>query len=155
MPQINFDLTANNDDKVLSKRCPTAAVMTMQKELPGGLTLANGEHTIGFIEGNVTITKVALVVRDGFNGTTPLVTVTEVQGGTTETWLTDEDIAVTGTVSESGLTAPVVTGKQAPFYRSTKGEWKATIAGADDSTKGNIAVLIDYVQMDAEPGLHS
>ncbi len=156
MSQINFDLTADNEDKVLSKRVPTSAVMTMQKELPGGLTLANGEHTIGFIEGNITITKVALVVREGFDGTTPTVTVTDTQGGTTETWLTDAATDTTGYIEESGLTIPdPITGKVAPFYRSTKSEWKATIAGADDSTKGNIAVLVEYVQMDAEPGKHS
>jgi len=155
MPQINFDLTANNEDKVLSKRCPTSAVMQLQMELPGGNVLEDGTHTVGFIEGNVSITKVALVTKVAFDGPLPSVTVTDTQNGVTEDWLTGSDISVQGEVEESTLTAPDdIAGKQAPFYRATKSEWKATV-DTDGSTVGELALLIDYVQMDAEPGKHS
>ncbi len=153
MPNINFDLTTNNENEVLSKRCPKSAVMQMQMELPGGNVLANGTHTIGFIEGNVTISKVSLIIKKAFDGAGPIVSVTEEQGGTTESWITDDPLGVEA-VLESHLTVPTVAGKQAPYYRSTKGEWKATI-DVGGSIEGEFALLIDYVQMDAEPGKHS
>ena len=152
MPALNFDLTTNNEDKALSKRCPTSAVMQMQIDLPGEQTLGNGEHTIGFLEGNIAITKVALVIKTPFDGTTPVVTITDTQNSVTETWLTTADISGLF-IQESDLTAPAVAGKLAPFFRATKSEWKATIAGS--STDGELALLIDYVQLDTEPGKHS
>ena len=153
MSQINFDLTTLNEGKVLSKREPTSAVMQMQVNLPGENTLTDGVHTIGFLEGGIAITKVSLVVKKPFDGTTPAVTITDTQGGTEETWLTAGDLGSLA-IQESDLTAPTVAGKESPFYRSTKSEWKANIA-LGGSTDGEFALLIDYVQLDVEPGKHS
>ena len=153
MPQLNFDLTTLNEEKVLSKRNPTSAVMTMQVNLPGENTLTDGVHTIGFIEGGVSITRVTLVVKEPFDGTTPAVTITDTQSGTEETWLTAATLDSLS-IQESDLTAPTVAGKSSPFYRATKSEWKANIA-LGGSTDGEFALLIDYVQLDVEPGKHS
>ncbi len=155
MPALNFDLTTNNEDKALSKRCPTSAVMQMQIDLPGEQTLVDGVHTIGFLEGNIAITKVALIIKEVFDGTTPAVTITDTQNGVEETWLTAADIGSLA-VQESDLTAPAAAGKLAPFYRGTKSksEWKANIA-LGGSTVGELALLVDYVQLDTEPGKHS
>jgi len=153
MPQINFDLTANNEDKVLSKRVPTSAVMKLQMTLPGGKTLQDGVHTIGFLEGNITITRVSVVVLSAFDGAAPTVTITENQNAVTETWFTDL-LTDTVAITESGNTEPTVAGKQSPYYRGTKGEWLAEVINGG-STVGEFALLIDYVQMDAEPGKHS
>ena len=153
MPALNFDLTTNNEDKALSKRCPTSAVMQMQIDLPGEQTLVDGVHTIGFLEGNIAITKVALIIKEVFDGTTPAVTITDTQNGVEETWLTAAVLSSL-VVQESDLTAPTVAGKEAPFYRGTKSEWKANIA-LGGSTVGELALLVDYVQLDTEPGKHS
>jgi len=131
-----------------SKRVPKAAVFTI-----GVDKATSGANILGFIEGDIAITGVKLVVTEGFNGTTPLITVTDTQGGTTETHFTDIDIDAL-LVFTSAVPSPSVAGTATPLYRSTKGQWDCILT-TGGSTVGEAIIVVEYTQLDTEPGLHS
>jgi len=135
-------------NKNQAKRVPTVAVFTVTAE-----DVDSVNNILGFIEGNVALTRVMLVVRKAFDGTLPTVSVTDTQGGTTETHFTDADLSVEGT--DTALTfVPDVGGTRDPLYRATKGQWDCEIA-TGGSTVGEALVVVEYTQLDTEPGLHS
>ena len=131
-----------------SKRVPKAAVFTIDVGKAD-----SGANILGFIEGDIAITMVKLVVTEPFNGTTPLITVTDTQGGTTETHFTDANI-IAEVVDTSLVLAPSAGGTSAPLYRSTKGQWDCSIS-TGGSTTGEAKIVVEYLQLDTEPGLHS
>jgi len=131
-----------------SKRVPKAAVFTI------GVDKADsGANILGFIEGDIVITRVMLLVTEGFDGTTPLITVTDTQGGTTETHFTDIDIDAE-LLFTSAVLSPSVSGTPVPLFRRTKGQWDCTLS-TGGSTVGEAMVIVEYTQLDVEPGLHS
>lgn len=132
-----------------AKRDLSSGTFTMSVELPAGQTLADGAHLVGKIEGNVAITRVVLLVREGFNGTTPTVTLAD---NKTRTYFTTADISASAIV-ESALTAHAAT-RLPPLYESTETEFTATIVGGS-STSGELTFLVDYVQLDTVVGKHT
>ena len=130
-----------------AKRVPTVAVFTVTAE-----DVDSVNNILGFIEGNIAITRVMLVVRKPFDGTLPTITVTDTQGGTTETHFTDADLSAE--VVETASTFGPVTGTIKPLYRATKGQWDCEIA-TGGSTVGEAVIAVEYLQLDTEPGLHS
>jgi len=93
-----------------------------------------------------------LVVRKPFDGTLPTISVSDTQGGTTETHFTDADLSAE--VVETASTFIPVTGTIEPLYRATKGQWDCEIA-TGGSTVGEAVIAVEYLQLDTEPGLHS
>ena len=140
---------ANKND---AKRVPVSAVFTVDIDLGSGGNLPDGRHSVGFIEGNIAITRVMLVVDKAFVGTTPTATVEETVDGNTGTHFTGEDISVEG-VHTSLQTLPTGAGTPAPLYNLGKGEWFVSLIGS--STTGSLKVVVEYTQLDTEPGLHS
>ena len=134
---------ANKND---AKRVPVAAVMTVG-------AIGDGRHTIGFIEGNIAISRVMLVVTEGFDGTTPTVVVEETVDGNTGTHFTGEDISTLIVATSLQTTPDPVTGTVAPLFNEGKGEWFVNIVGG--STVGEALIIVEYTQLDTEPGLHS
>ena len=134
-------------NKNQAKRVPTVAVFTVTAE-----DVDSVNNILGFIEGNVALTRVMLVVRKAFDGTLPTLSVSDTQGGTTETHFTDADLSVEGT--DTATTFVPVTGTIKPLYRATKGQWDCEIA-TGGSTVGEALVVVEYTQLDTEPGLHS
>jgi len=134
--------------KNTAKRVPKSAVFTVSVDKAD-----SGANILGFIEGDIAITRVMLLVTEGFNGTTPLITVTDTQGGTTETHFTDIDID-TELIFTSAVLSPSVSGTPVPLFRRTKGQWDCTIS-TGGSTVGEAVIVVEYIQLDAEPGLHS
>ena len=130
-----------------AKRVPTVAVFTVTAE-----DVDSVNNILGFIEGNIAITRVMLVVRKPFDGTLPTLTVTDTQGGTVETHFTDADLSAE--VVETASTFIPVTGTIEPLYRATKGQWDCEIA-TGGSTVGEAVIAVEYLQLDTEPGLHS
>jgi len=130
-----------------AKRVPTDAVFTVTAE-----DVDSGANILGFIEGNIAITRVMLVVRKPFDGTLPTISVSDTQGGTTETHFTDADLSAE--VVETASTFVPVTGTIKPLYRATKGQWDCEIA-TGGSTVGEAVIAVEYLQLDTEPGLHS
>ena len=130
-----------------AKRVPTVAVFTVTAE-----DVDSVNNILGFIEGNIAITRVMLVVRKPFNGTLPTISVSDTQGGTTETHFTDADLSAE--VVETASTFVPVTGTIEPLYRATKGQWDCEIA-TGGSTVGEAVIAVEYLQLDTEPGLHS
>jgi len=130
-----------------AKRVPTVAVFTVTAE-----DVDSVNNILGFIEGNIAITRVMLVVRKPFDGTLPTITVTDTQGGTTETHFTDA--VLSAEVVETASTFIPVTGTIKPLYRATKGQWDCEIA-TGGSTVGEAVIAVEYLQLDTEPGLHS
>jgi len=125
-----------------AKRVPKSAVFTLD------LNADAGNNELGYIESNIAITRVMLVVDEAFNGTTPTITVT--QAG--DTHFTNADIA-SETVATSDLFTPV-TGTIAPLFKATKTLWEAALVSGG-STTGSLKVVVEYIQLDTEPGLHS
>jgi len=134
---------ANKND---AKRVPVSAVMTVD-------AVGDGRHTIGFIEGNIAISRVMLVVTEGFDGTTPTVAVEESVDGNLGTHFTGEDISALTVQTSLQTTPDPVDGTPPPLFNLGKGEWFATIDGG--STVGELKVVVEYTQLDTEPGLHS
>jgi len=131
-----------------SKRVPKSAVFSI------GVDKADsGSNILGFIEGDIAITSVKLVVTEAFDGTTPTITVTDTQGGTTETHFTAVPLGVE-IVDTSAAIAPSGLGTATPLYRSTKGQWDCELVSGG-STAGEVCIVVDYTQLDTEPGLHS
>lgn len=130
-------------NKNAAKRAPTSAVFTVDAESGAG------SHILGFIEGNVALTRVMLIVEEAFDSGT--IDVTDFQGGTTETHFTAEDLAVEGVVT--ALTFVPVTGTIEPLYRKTRSQWDCVVAMT--GTKGKAMVVVEYTQLDTEPGLHT
>jgi len=130
-----------------AKRVPTIAVFTVTAE-----DVDSVNNILGFIEGNIAITRVMLVVRKPFDGTLPTISVSDTQGGTTETHFTDADLSAE--VVETASTFIPVTGTIEPLYRATKGQWDCEIA-TGGSTVGEAVIAVEYLQLDTEPGLHS
>ena len=130
-----------------AKRVPTVAVFTVTAE-----DVDSVNNILGFIEGNIAITRVMLVVRKPFDGTLPTISVSDTQGGTTETHFTDADLSAE--VVETASTFVPVTGTIEPLYRATKGQWDCEIA-TGGSTVGELIIVVEYLQLDTEPGLHS
>ncbi len=133
--------------KNTAKRVPKAAVFTI-----GVDKATSGANILGFIEGDIAITRVMLLVTEGFDGTTPLISVTDTQGGTTETHFTDIDIDAE-LIFTSAVFIPTG-GTEAPLYRSTKGQWDCILT-TGGSTVGEAKIIVEYTQLDTEPGLHS
>ncbi len=130
-----------------AKRVPTAAVFTV------GVDKADsGTNLLGFIEGNIAITRVMLVVTEPFNGTTPTLSVNDTQGGTVETHFTTEDLSSEVVVLSAAFTPG--SGTATPLYRSTKGQWDCDLI-AGGSTTGEAKIVVEYTQLDTEPGKHS
>ena len=134
-------------NKNQAKRVPTVAVFTVTAE-----DVDSVNNILGFIEGNIAITRVMLVVRKPFDGTLPTISVSDTQGGTTETHFTDADLSAE--VVETASTFVPVTGTIKPLYRATKGQWDCEIA-TGGSTVGEAVIAVEYLQLDTEPGLHS
>jgi len=137
-------------NKNQAKRVPVSAAFTIG--INGVGAADSGANVIGFIEGNIAITRVMLIVTEAFDGTTPLLTVTDTQGGTTATHFTDADLS-SELIFTSIETMPSG-GSPDPLYRKTKGQWDCTLA-AGGSTVGEAIVVVEYIQLDTEPGLHS
>ena len=131
-----------------AKRVPTAAAFTI-----GVNKGDSGANILGFIEGNIVITMVKLVVTEPFDGTTPTLTVTDTQGGTTETHFTTADLSAE-VVDTSLVLSPSAGGTSDPLVRATKGQWDCELV-AGGSTVGEAIVVVEYTQLDTEPGLHS
>ena len=130
-----------------SKRVPKAAVFTI------GVDKADsGANILGFIEGDIAITRVMMIVTEAFDGTTPLITVTDTQGGTTETHFTDIDLDTELVFTSTAFTP--TTGTKTPLFRRTKGQWDCNLV-AGGSTVGEAVIVVEYLQLDTEPGLHS
>jgi len=140
---------ANKND---AKRVPVAAVFSVDIDLGNGGNLPDGRHSVGFIEGNIAITRVMLIVDRAFVGTTPTAIVEETVDGNTGTHFTGVDLTST-VIFTSNQTLPTGAGTPAPLYNAGKGEWFVTIAG--NSTTGSLKVVVEYTQLDTEPGLHS
>ena len=132
-------------NKNTAKRVPVSAVMRVEASLPATADtdyLPDGIHTIGFIEGNVAITKVGLIVREAFNGTTPTISVTDTSGGS---WYTDAPIDAEAVDASAGVT---------PVYYEGKTKFNINFVGSG-STSGSLYVVVDYIQLDVEPGCHT
>ena len=142
-----FNLRRN--DKNLAKRSPVVANMKVCMTLPGGTSLPTGKHTIGFIEGDVVITRVTSVVSDNFNGTTPTADFTDSDG---LTYFNDRNLAAIGSVG-SILTNPDGANVPDPIYKPGKTEFFAEVTDGG-SSKGEVSLLIEYVQLDTTSGLH-
>jgi hypothetical protein len=117
-------------------------------QLPGGQTLPAGVHTIGFIEGNVAITRVTSVVSEAFGGTTPEATFTDSDG---LTYFNGRNLAVVGSVG-SVLTNPDGATQPAPIYKDGKTELFVEIT--DGGTVGEVSLVVEYVQLDTMTGMH-
>ena len=134
--------------KNTAKRVPKAAVFTVSVGKAD-----SGANILGFIEGNIAVTGVKLVVTEAFDGTTPTISVTDTQGGITETHFTANTLAVEE-VSTSLVLSPSAGGTSDPLYRATKGQWDCELV-AGGSTVGEAKVVVEYTQLDTEPGLHT
>ena len=134
-------------NKNCAKRVPIAAVFTIDLK-----TAESGTNILGFIEGNIALTRVMLIVTTAFNGSLPTLSVTDTQGGTTETHFTNESLEVEAVATS--LVFEPTTGTETPLLRSTKGQWDCELV-AGGSTEGEVLVVVEYVQLDTEPGLHS
>jgi hypothetical protein len=133
----------------LAKRSPTVANMKVTAVLPGGINVPAGSHTVGFIEGDVVITRVTSVVADGFNGSAPLVSLTDSDG---LTYFNDRNLLVVGSVG-SPLTNPDGTARLTPIYKAGKTEFTIDIT-PDGATKGEVDFVIEYTQLDTTNGMH-
>ena len=133
--------------KNTAKRVPVAAVFTITLDKAD-----TGANILGFIEGDIAITRVMLIVTEAFNGTTPTLTVTDTQGGATETHFTTEALGAEAVVTSLAFTP--TTGTIKPLYRTGKGQWDCELV-AGGSTEGEAMVVVEYTQLDTEPGLHS
>ena len=146
MATTHTEILTQNKNR--SKRGLSSGTFTMSVELPAGQTLADGAHLVGKLEGNVAITRVMLLVREGFNGTLPTVTLADNKA---RTYFTTAVISASAIV-ESALTAHALT-RLPPLYESTETEFTATVAGS--STIGELAFIVDYVQLDTVVGKHT
>ncbi len=147
-----IDLTGNNHN--LAKRVPTSANMKFDMSQAGGITLPEGIHSIGFIEPDVVITRVTRINPEPFNGTAPVARIYDSDGLEYFTAVA-LDATGAGRTSESLLTAPDgITGQNDPIYKLNKTEFFVDVT-LNGSTTGEASVMIDYVQADAEPGLHA
>lgn len=135
-------------NKNRAKRAPSSGAFSLQVELPGGNKLEDGSHTLGKIEGNVCITRVSLLVKDGFDGTTPTITINDNIGNT---YFTAEGISVP-VVVESALTANDLI-RPNPVYSDGVVEFTGAIVGGSDV--GELMVVVDYTQLDTVTGTHT
>ncbi len=133
--------------KNTAKRVPKSAVFTI-----GVDKATEGANILGFIEGNIAITRVMLVVTEPFDGTTPTISVTDTQGGNTETHFTTADISAE--VVDTALTFTPSGSTSNPLFRKTKGQWDCSIV-LGGSTTGEAKIVVEYIQLDTEPGLHT
>ena len=133
--------------KNTAKRVPVAAVFTITLDKAD-----TGANILGFIEGDIAITRVMLIVTEAFNGTTPTLTVTDHQGGPAETHFTTEALGAETVVTSLAFTP--TTGTIKPLYRAGNGQWDCELV-AGGSTEGEAMVVVEYIQLDTEPGLHS
>jgi hypothetical protein len=141
-----FNLRRNNEN--LAKRNLSVANFKVAMNLPGGVSLPSGTHTLGFIEGNVAITRVTSVVSDNFNGTAPTADFTDSDG---LVYFNDRNLAVIGSVG-SVLTNPDGTTRLAPIYKDGKTEFFVEVT--DGGTKGEVSLIVEYVQLDTMSGMH-
>ena len=147
MATTQLEILTQNKNR--AKRDLSSGTFTMAVELPGGNTLTDGAHVVGKIEGNIAITRVILLVRKAFDGTTPTVTLADDKA---RTYFTTEAIA-TARIEESALTAHAAT-RLPPLYETTETTFTATIVGGS-STVGELAFIVDYVQLDTVVGKHT
>ena len=132
-------------NKNTAKRTPVSAVFRFQADLPAVAEsdfLPDGAHTIGFIEGNIAVTKVGIIVREAFDGTAPTVSVTDSSGGS---WYTAAPLGVLGVDASAGVT---------PVYYPGKTEFNIDFTSTG-STHGTCYVVVDYIQLDTELGCHT
>ena len=141
-----FNLRSRNEN--LAKRSPVATNFKVAMNLPGGVSLPSGTHTIGFIEGNVVITRVTSVVSESFNGTAPTADFTDSDG---LTYFNDRNLAVVGSVG-SILTNPDGISRLAPIYKDGKTEFFVNVT--DGGTQGVVGLVVEYTQLDTMNGMH-
>jgi len=141
-----LNLRSRNEN--LAKRSPVAANMKVCMKLPGGINLPSGTHTIGYIEGNVVITRVTSVVSESFNGSAPTADFTDSDG---LVYFNDRDLSVVGSVG-SILTNPDGTQRLDPIYKDGKTEFFVEVV--DGGTQGEVSLVVEYVQLDTMSGLH-
>lgn len=138
-------------NKNYAKRVPVATNFKVAMTLPGGQTLPSGSHTLGFIEGNVMITKVTTVVSDNFNGGLPTATVTDSDG---VIYANDRDLSTIGSVGSPQTNPDPTTGPKDPIYKAGKTEWFIDIT-PDGASKGEFSVVVEYVQLDTTTGFNA
>ncbi len=138
------------DDENMAKRVPIAANMKVSMVLPGGIPLPSGIHTIGFIEGNVTIFRVSTVVTEAFDGTLPTADFTDSDG---LIYANDRALGTVGSVG-SPLTNPDGVTITEPIYKAGKTEFFVQVLDGG-STVGHVEIIVEYIQLDTTSGLHS
>ncbi len=147
-----IDLTLNS--KNIAKRVPTAAQFKFNVNQPGAITLPSGTHSIGFLERNVVITRLTRINQVPFNGTAPVARIYDSDGLEYFTAIA-LDATGAGRTAESLLTAPDgITGQNDPIYKGGKVEFFIDLTSGG-STAGEASIMIDYIQVDTEPGLHA
>jgi len=133
--------------KNTAKRVPKSAVFTIDVD-----KATEGANILGFIEGNVALTRVMLVVTEAFDGATPTLSVEDVQGGTTQSHFAVESLSVEAVATAIDFVP--VGGTSDPLFRTTKSQWNGSIV-LGGSTVGEVKIVVEYLQLDTEPGLHT
>ena len=140
-------------NKNYAKRVPTAAVFT----ITGQDDNTNAGESFGVIEGNIAITRLSFVIVEPFGPGAEIAQLTSLTSGATKNWITVAIPADTpaGTTTIADDFDPTATGATvAPVYNPGKSLWDINLSTAG-STAGVLKVVVEYVQLDTEPGLHS
>lgn len=146
MPTQVDELYIKNKNR--TKRNGSAAAFSAQRVIPGGAILGNGNVVIGKLEANTCVTRVTLLVKEGFPGAS-----IGVSDGS-NAYLVAEDISAP-VVVESALTANAAV-RPDPVYSEGAIEFTATFGGFSGTDfAGELIVVIDYTQLDTVTGLHT
>ena len=144
--QVN-ELYLKNKNR--AKRGGSSAVFSIQRNIPGGGILPTGSHTIGSIEGNVCITRVSILVTEGFGGSATL----GVSDNNGNPYFLSQDIS-DKVVAESDLTASAATYPD-PIYSDGVTVFTGNLGALASNELGEVLVIVDYTQLDTVTGNHT
>lgn len=140
-------------NKNYAKRVPVSAVFTVLGEDDTAGVFA--EEGIGAIEGNIAITRLSIVVVESFGAGASVAQLTDTSAAGDVNWLTADvplDTAAGTTVIVEDFSPTTAT--IAPVFRPGKTLWSVNLSTAG-STLGELMIVIEYTQLDTEPGLSS
>ena len=147
MPTQVNELYEKNKNR--SKRSGSSAAFALQRNIPGGEILPSGSHVIGKIEGNICITRVTILVKEGFGGAATL----GVSDNNANAYFLSQDISAP-IVAESVLTANAALYPD-PIYSEGVTEFTGNIGALSNDELGEVLVVVDYTQLDTVTGKHT